>query len=136
MPETFGWRNMDGIVFFVELGKLPKIDRLVDAPELEGCRAAVGRTALVAIARDELRRILGLTAEPVFHTVARWPESMAQYNVGHAARVQQIEARAAVLPGLHLAGNAFRGIGIPDCVSTGRQAAADILTLRTHKRDD
>lgn len=103
-----------------------------------GDEAVLGESveSLVAIARDELRRILGLTAEPVFHTVARWPESMAQYNVGHAARVQQIEARAAVLPGLHLAGNAFRGIGIPDCVSTGRQAAADILTLRTHKRDD
>lgn len=77
--------------------------------------------------REELRTILGLTAAPLFHLVTRWPRSMAQYTVGHAARVLEIETRAAAIPGLHLAGNAYHGIGIPDCVKTGRQAAARIL---------
>jgi oxygen-dependent protoporphyrinogen oxidase len=82
---------------------------------------------VIAIARQELRRILGLTAAPVEHVIARWPRSMAQYNVGHAQRVAEIRARAAEIPGLHLAGNAYEGIGIPDCIRTGRQAAKNIL---------
>jgi oxygen-dependent protoporphyrinogen oxidase len=51
---------------------------------------------------------------------------MAQYSVGHAARLAEIEARTAAIPGLHLAGNAYTGIGIPDCVRMGKQAAGSI----------
>jgi oxygen-dependent protoporphyrinogen oxidase len=58
--------------------------------------------------------------------ISRWPQSMAQYTVGHAARVKDIKARVAAVPGLSLAGNAYDGIGLSDCVRTGRQAAADI----------
>jgi oxygen-dependent protoporphyrinogen oxidase len=84
--------------------------------------------SLAAIAREELRAILGLTAAPVFSGVHRWPRSMAQYIVGHGARLKEIEAHASAVPGLHLAGNAYTGIGIPDCIRMGRQAAARILT--------
>jgi protoporphyrinogen/coproporphyrinogen III oxidase len=83
--------------------------------------------ALVASAREELRTILGLTAAPVFTSVSRWPRSMAQYVVGHGARLKEIESHAAAIPQLHLAGNAYTGIGIPDCIRTGRQAAASIV---------
>ncbi len=91
--------------------------------------AALGESdeALIAIARAELRRILGLTAAPLEHLIARWPRSMAQYTVGHAQRIAEIRTRAAEIPGLHLAGNAYEGIGIPDCIRTGRQAARNIL---------
>lgn len=82
--------------------------------------------SIVTIAREELRRILGLTAAPLFSSVSRWPKSMAQYTVGHGARMKEIKARAAAIPGLELAGNAYDGIGIPDCVRTGRQAAGNI----------
>jgi protoporphyrinogen/coproporphyrinogen III oxidase len=82
--------------------------------------------SIITIAREELRRILGLTAAPLLTTVSRWPQSMAQYTVGHGARIKEIKMRAAAIPGLHLAGNAYDGIGLPDCVRTGRQAAADI----------
>ena len=82
--------------------------------------------ALVTIAREELRRILGLTAAPLFTRVSRWPKSMAQYTVGHGARMKEIKARAVAIPGLQLAGNAYDGIGLPDCVRTGRQAAKNI----------
>ena len=84
--------------------------------------------SLLAIARGELRTIIGLTAAPVFTSISRWPRSMAQYIVGHGARLREIESRAAALPGLYLAGNAYTGIGIPDCIRTGRQAAARIIT--------
>jgi oxygen-dependent protoporphyrinogen oxidase len=78
---------------------------------------------LVGIARDELRRILGLTAAPIFQAISRWPRSMAQYTVGHNARMEKIQERVKQIPGLHLAGNAYEGIGIPDCIRTGRAAA-------------
>jgi oxygen-dependent protoporphyrinogen oxidase len=83
--------------------------------------------SLVGMAREELRRILGLNAAPVHHTVARWPRSMAQYVVGHGERVREIQDRAAAIPGLHLAGNGYEGIGIPDCIRMGRRAAKSVL---------
>ncbi len=82
--------------------------------------------SLLTIAREELRRILGLTAAPLFSMVSRWPKAMAQYNVGHSVRIAEIKKRIEAIPGLYLAGNAYDGIGIPDCVRTGRQAAAKI----------
>jgi oxygen-dependent protoporphyrinogen oxidase len=69
---------------------------------------------------------MGVTAEPLFVKVYPWPHSMAQYHVGHRKRIEQIESRAARYPGLHLLGNAFHGIGIPDCVREARRCAADI----------
>jgi oxygen-dependent protoporphyrinogen oxidase len=83
--------------------------------------------SLVNMAREELRRILSLTATPLFTSISRWPRSMAQYTVGHAARWKEIEARVVAIPGLHLAGNGYTGIGIPDCIRMGRQAAARIV---------
>ncbi len=82
--------------------------------------------SLVTIAREELRRILGLTAAPLYANIARWPKSMAQYTVGHGVRISEIKNRTAAILGLHLAGNAYDGIGLPDCVRAGRQAAAGI----------
>jgi len=84
--------------------------------------------SLIAMARGELRTILGLTSEPIFTGVSRWPRSMAQYIVGHGVRLKEIESAASAVPGLHLAGNAYTGIGIPDCIRMGRQAAARIIT--------
>jgi oxygen-dependent protoporphyrinogen oxidase len=51
---------------------------------------------------------------------------MAQHTVGHGQRVADIESRVAAIPGLHLAGNAYYGIGIPDCIRMGREAARRI----------
>jgi len=84
--------------------------------------------SLVGIAREELRRMLGLTAAPLAHTIARWPRSMAQYTLGHSQRVAEIRERAAAIAGLYLAGNAYEGIGLPDCINTGRAAAKAALT--------
>ncbi len=81
---------------------------------------------LIAQVREELRRLMGVTAEPRLARIARWPRSMAQYTVGHAARLAGIQAALERLPGLHLAGNAYTGIGISDCIRMGRQAAGRI----------
>ncbi len=75
----------------------------------------------------ELRQILGLTAEPRFSRIYRWERSMAQYEVRHLERVAEIERLRAALPGLALAGNAYRGIGVPDCIKSGLDAAAEVL---------
>lgn len=82
--------------------------------------------ALVFAMREEIREIAGVRAEPLFSEVFRWPLSMAQYTVGHAVRIAELESRMTSLPGLYLAGNAYHGIGVPDCVRMGRQAAERI----------
>jgi oxygen-dependent protoporphyrinogen oxidase len=79
--------------------------------------------------RSELKEILGLAAEPLFTRVFRWKQAMAQYEVGHLEKITRIDQLAAQLPGLALAGNAYRGIGVPDCVREGTAAADRILAL-------
>nr|MBI2904898.1 protoporphyrinogen oxidase [Chloroflexota bacterium] len=83
---------------------------------------------LLALVRDELRRTMGITAPPVLHRVFRWPKAMPQYTLGHLDRLAAIDKRLAALPGLFVAGNAYRGIGIPDCITSGEAAANQALT--------
>jgi len=82
--------------------------------------------AIVQAVVQELHEIVGFTAPPSLTRIFRWPRSMAQYTVGHAQRLAEIEARAAAIPGLQLAGNAYTGIGIPDCIRMGKRAAESI----------
>lgn len=79
--------------------------------------------ALVALARDELRALAGVTATPSFSAVFRWPRGIPQYNVGHMERVSSIDAALQRWPGLHLTGNAYKGVGINDCIRNGAQLA-------------
>jgi oxygen-dependent protoporphyrinogen oxidase len=81
---------------------------------------------LVSTVRRELNEILGMTAAPEHTQVSRWPRAMAQYAVGHQKRARRVAERVAELPGLKLAGNAYDGIGIPDCIRLGRQAAKEL----------
>jgi oxygen-dependent protoporphyrinogen oxidase len=82
---------------------------------------------IIGIVRNELQQILGLRAEPLFARVYRWKSAMAQYGVGHLDRLERIERLRQQLPGLALAGNAYRGIGVPDCVRSGRDAANQLI---------
>lgn len=81
---------------------------------------------LLQVKRD-LRDLLGLTAEPVSYKVSRFPSSMPQYHVGHLTLIKKIEDACQALPNFALAGNAFRGVGIPDCIHSGQIAAEQIL---------
>ena len=75
----------------------------------------------------DLRQLLGISEEPLFVEVAKWERSMPQYEVGHLDRVSEIEKLASELPGMGLAGNAYRGAGIPDCIRSGEAAAEQLM---------
>jgi len=83
---------------------------------------------LLNIVSEELGQIIGLTARPVFTRIYRWRRAMAQYGVGHLERLDRIGTLLQQLPGLALAGNGYRGIGVPDSVRTGTEAAQKCLT--------
>jgi protoporphyrinogen/coproporphyrinogen III oxidase len=82
---------------------------------------------IVRVVREELQQIIGITAEPHFSRVYRWNGAMAQYAVGHLERLQRIDKLLLGLPGLALAGNGYRGIGVPDCIRSGSEAATRVL---------
>jgi oxygen-dependent protoporphyrinogen oxidase len=83
--------------------------------------------AIVAVVRNELQQIIGLRAAPRFARVYKWKSAMAQYGVGHLERLDRIERLRQQLPKLALAGNGYRGIGVPDCVRSGSEAVKQIL---------
>lgn len=82
---------------------------------------------LTQIVLRELDEILRLKALPNFVRIHRSRRGMAQYGVGHLERIQLVRDRVATLPGLALAGNAYQGIGVPDCIRTGQEAAETAL---------
>jgi oxygen-dependent protoporphyrinogen oxidase len=82
---------------------------------------------LIAIARVELAALLGARGEPLWTCLARYPRAMPQYHVGHLARVDAIDHALARHPGLALAGGAYRGVGIADCVHSGEDGAVGLL---------
>lgn len=82
---------------------------------------------LRSLVLGELRALLGLTGEPEFFQVGRWMGMMPQYHVGHLDLVAKIEQQAAAIPNFALAGNAYRGVGVPFCIHSGEQAAERIL---------
>jgi len=84
---------------------------------------------ILQIVRKELLEIVGISAEPLFARVYKWRSAMAQYEVGHLERVQRIHGHCESVPGLVLAGNAFSGIGVPDCVRSGTQAADQLSSV-------
>ena len=86
----------------------------------------LGDDEMVTAVRDEFRALLGVTAAPGITVVRRWPDAMPQYDVGHLARVAEIERLIAPIPAFAIAGAAYRGVGSPDCVRSG-EAAADAI---------
>jgi len=94
----------------------------LDAGVLEG-----DDESLAALARAELQRALGITSPPVLTRVGRHPSAMPQYLVGHLSRVEAIDRMLTAHPGLALAGGAYRGVGIADCVRSGEQAVEPVL---------
>ncbi|MER8043708.1 protoporphyrinogen oxidase [Streptomyces sp. NPDC094032] len=108
------------------------------APDLFVLRTSVGRYGeeeqvhredadLVDVSLKDLAAATGLAARPVASTVTRWIGGLPQYPVGHLARVARVRAAVSGLPGLHLAGAAYEGVGIPACVASGHRAADEII---------
>jgi oxygen-dependent protoporphyrinogen oxidase len=86
-----------------------------------------GDDTLIALAREELWATLGIAAEPSRRWIFRWPGAMPQYLVGHRDLVARISTVLSKWPGLFLAGNAYTGVGLPDCIRGGQEAAAAAL---------
>lgn len=95
-----------------------------DAPRLD--RAS--EEEIVAIAHRQLSALLGPLPEPSFKIVRRWPRSLPQYAVGHLERMRRLEEKVQSFPGLQLIGNAYYGVGLPDLVRQGREAARRLIT--------
>ncbi len=81
---------------------------------------------LIRMVQAEFNRFMSIEAAPVFSTVHFWPQSMPQYVIGHKQRQQNIAAALEQQVGLYLVGNAYHGIGIPDCVRLAKETAKQI----------
>jgi oxygen-dependent protoporphyrinogen oxidase len=85
---------------------------------------------LLDLAKEELKLTLGITAEPILSRVFMWDKAMPQYNLGHPEKLKQIDSALEKYPSLALAGNGYRGIGIPDCIRSGDLAVNKIRENR------
>ena len=128
--SKFPGRAASGTVLLrAYLGTRPGPDRA----RPDGGELPAGDDALAALALAELREVLGLTGEPLLVRVHRFPAATPQYLVGHRERVAAVEAaldrarRDGSLPPLALAGAAYHGLGLPDCIASGRRAAERVL---------
>ncbi len=81
---------------------------------------------ILDLVKMELQRWMGIGTAQRFHTLYRWPHSMPQYVVGHQQRLRRITERLLETPGLFLAGNAYDGVGIPDCIRGAKAVAGAI----------
>lgn len=81
---------------------------------------------ILALAQTELRDMMGIEARPVISHIFRWPQAMPQYTLGHLERVRQLERALAEEARVRVAGNAYRGVGIPDVIASGEAAAEGV----------
>ena len=88
---------------------------------------ALEEAEMLQTVQADLRKLLGVEKPPLFSKVTRWPRSMPQYEIGHLDRVQRIDNHLTQFPTLKLAGNAYRGAGIPDCIRSGEKAAEELM---------
>ncbi|MDR1267984.1 MAG: protoporphyrinogen oxidase [Planctomycetaceae bacterium] len=101
------------------------------APEL----AELPEEQLIPLLLTEMRKILKINGEPLFITISHWSRTMPQYHIGHRELVQEIESLTTSDPTLALAGNAFHGVGIPNCIQSGFLAAEKLAKLRTEQTE-
>ncbi len=89
---------------------------------------ALGDEALASLAQRELRRLMGIDARPLWSRVFRFDRATAQMRVGHLGRMRTLRERLAqAAPGLRIAGGGYDGVGIPDCIRQGQEAARSLL---------
>ncbi len=117
--NKFPYRAPDGLMLLRAFVGRAGRESAVDLPD----------DLILRIVREELREILGLTAQPVMSRIYRWHQALPQYVLGHLDRLAEIDRELADLPGLFLLGAAYRGVGIPDCIQSGNQAAEHALAL-------
>ncbi len=104
-----------------------KLIRVFIGGALQGELLQLDDEQLIAIAREELQELIGLSGEPRLARVIRWHHAMPQYHVGHRQRIDELEQLLAAQPGLHVIGNSLRGVGIAPTVA-GAVAVASRIT--------
>ena len=87
----------------------------------------LGEREIIERVEKDLSELIGVKGRPLFAEVSKWGNSMPQYEVGHLKRIDEIESLVSKLPGLTLAGNSYRGAGIPDCIKSGEAAAVELI---------
>jgi len=97
---------------------------------LDPATARLSDADLTTLAREEVAILIGATGQPLLVQIDRWQAAMPQYHVGHLDRVARIEERGRAIGGFVLAGAAYRGVGIPQVIASGRAAAAAVLAAR------
>jgi len=111
-------------------GRAPEGKVLVRAFVGGACQAELADLPddqLIALAQEEFGQLLGIKGEPLLVNVARQPHAMPQYYVGHKQRIQQLDELLSQVPGLYFAGNAYEGVGIPQCIHSGETAAQRLV---------
>jgi oxygen-dependent protoporphyrinogen oxidase len=117
VSTLFPWRAQGGrVLYSCMLGG-------VHRPEL----ANLSEEELVNLAREELHALAGVVAPPVLTEVVRWKQAIPQYTVGHGERLERLGAQVARWPGLTLAGNAYHGVGMADCIRNAARLADGLL---------
>jgi oxygen-dependent protoporphyrinogen oxidase len=117
VDQKFSHRVPEGAVLLRAFFGGEAAPRLLDAPEDE----------IISLARRQLSTLLGPLPEASFTVVRRWPRSLPQYAVGHLERMKRLEEQVRAFPGLHLIGNAYYGVGLPDLVRQGRETARRVV---------
>ncbi|MDE3225854.1 MAG: protoporphyrinogen oxidase [Nitrospirota bacterium] len=95
---------------------------------------ALDDDALLRRVKEELRAMVGVTAEPAYADVSRWERGMPQYTIGHPSRLEALQVALNPYKGLYLTGAAYRGVGIPDCIKDGSDTAAHIVRYLAERR--
>jgi protoporphyrinogen/coproporphyrinogen III oxidase len=95
---------------------------------------ALDDASILEIVQRELRDIMGIQARPFFTRIHRWDRAMPQYNIGHLARIEKINELLTAQPGLFLAGNAYKGMGIPDCIESSIRAVDGVMKYLSEPR--
>ncbi len=111
-------------------GRAPDGKVLVRAFVGGACQAELAELPddqLISLAQDEFGQLLGIKGEPLLVNVARQPHAMPQYYVGHKQRIQQLDELLSQVHGLYFAGNAYEGVGIPQCIHSGETAAQRLV---------
>ena len=89
--------------------------------------SALDDDALGQLAAKEASKVLGSPAEPLRRWIFRWPSAIAQYTVGHDARIATIRRLTAAHRGLHVCGTAYEGVSFNDAIASGRKTARGIV---------
>lgn len=116
-------------------GRIPNDDYAMIRVVLGGARSSdnafLPDDELKAIVKAELKKVMGIDAEPAETWIFRWSNAMPQYTLGHLDRLNKIDERASAHPGLFLAGGSYRGVGIPDCINSGTKTAEEAAAYLT-----